>query len=537
MNHKPFPLTLAVALTVVALAAFLWLPGRAAGPDPSGFPKPEGSTTAPAAEPSPRIGHTLTRVGDDLYLFGGLVETAAATASHGPRAPLSLPANDLWRWGNVNDWEEKPPTNTPPPARFYHGAAAANGKLYVFFGVDASYSTLSDIWAYNLLTDEWAQQPSVAPPPPRSQFSAVAIGRDIYVWGGLGADFQVITDPFAWRYDPATGNWTPMAGLPPRFGHVAGVVNGKMVVSGGSDSAQYYADAQAFDPVANQWAQVSLSGAALESLAYSAAAASGNIMQIFGGQHREFSAAALARPATEDATARDTVWELTFDAEVTTATVRQLAPLPARRKYAAAAMLPTAGAQAAAGPAATGYPQALLFGGAVDYRYVAATLLYSAGLYTWAGGADSDWRTTANWTPAGVPIYGNDVSVPAGAPRWPLVAAAAACHDLTIASGAALTVSQGVTLTATGVVTNSGRLMQVRAADAAGVGVAFGLWGNGSALTYAGVTITPTVAALGTVTVTVRGAVCGADGALPQTVKRCFEIAPQTPGPATVRFY
>ena len=88
MNHKPFPLTLAVALTVVALAAFLWLPGRAAGPDPSGFPKPEGSTTAPAAEPSPRIGHTLTRVGDDLYLFGGLVETAAATASHGPRAPL-----------------------------------------------------------------------------------------------------------------------------------------------------------------------------------------------------------------------------------------------------------------------------------------------------------------------------------------------------------------------------------------------------------------------------------------------------------------
>jgi hypothetical protein len=129
------------------------------------------------------------------------------------------------------------------------------------------------------------------------------------------------------------------------------------------------------------------------------------------------------------------------------------------------------------------------------------------------------------------------VLVPAGAPRWPLVAAAAVCHDLTIASGAALTVSQGVTLTATGAVTNSGRLTQIRAVDTPGAGVAFGLWGNAGAPTYAGVTITPTVAALGTVTVTVRGEVCGTGGTLPQTVKRCFEIVPQTPGPATVRFY
>ena len=233
----------------------------------------------------------------------------------------------------------------------------------------------------------------------------------------------------------------------------------------------------------------------------------------------------------------DEVWEFAFNSEVTTAVVRQLAALPAKRTQAAAAPLPAVVAQAAASSAA-GHPQVLLFGGkdAAGQR-VADTLLYSTGAYTWAGAADSDWRTTTNWTPAGAPIYGNDVIIPAGAPRWPVVAAAATCHDLTIASAAALTVSQGITLTATGVVSNSGRLTQVRAADAAGAGVAFGLWGNASALTYAGVTITPTVAALGTVTVTVRGAVCGAGGALPQTVERCFEITPANPGPATVRFY
>jgi len=39
------------------------------------------------------------------------------------------------------------------------------------------------------------------------------------------------------------------------------------------------------------------------------------------------------------------------------------------------------------------------------------------------------------------------------------------------------------------------------------------------------------------VTVSVRGDFCGTAGTLPQTVKRCFEITPQTAGPATVRFY
>jgi hypothetical protein len=184
----------------------------------------------------------------------------------------------------------------------------------------------------------------------------------------------------------------------------------------------------------------------------------------------------------------------------------------------------------------------LLFGGITDNLATDDTEIYTVyTAYAWNGSVSSDWHAADNWTPsaggAAGPPAGDDVLIPAGAPRWPVVAAAAACHDLTIASGAALTVSQGVTLTATGVVSNSGRLTQVRAADAAGAGVAFGLWGNGGALTYAGLTITPTVAALGAVTVTVRGAVCGAGGTLPQTVKRCFEITPQTPGPATVRFY
>jgi hypothetical protein len=282
---------------------------------------------------------------------------------------------------------------------------------------------------------------------------------------------------------------------------------------------------------------VTLTGATPTKTSEQAGAADGARLFTLGGTTAGCLAVGSAALRPSVGGEIDEVWEFAFNSEVTTAVVRQLAALPAKRTQAAAAPLPAVVAQAAASSAA-GHPQVLLFGGkdAAGQR-VADTLLYSTGAYTWAGAADSDWRTTTNWTPAGAPIYGNDVIIPAGAPRWPVVAAAATCHDLTIASAAALTVSQGITLTATGVVSNSGRLTQVRAADAAGAGVAFGLWGNASALTYAGVTITPTVAALGTVTVTVRGAVCGAGGALPQTVERCFEITPANPGPATVRFY
>jgi hypothetical protein len=40
---------------------------------------------------------------------------------------------------------------------------------------------------------------------------------------------------------------------------------------------------------------------------------------------------------------------------------------------------------------AAGHPQVLLFGGKnAQGQRVADTLLYSTGLYTWAGGTDSD---------------------------------------------------------------------------------------------------------------------------------------------------
>jgi N-acetylneuraminic acid mutarotase len=162
MNRKPLILTLIVVLMGLSLAAFLWLPGWAA---------------VTAAEPSPRTGHTLTPLGDYVYLFGGWVETTAlAAAANAPRAPLGIPANDLSRFdGDEKQWRLLQCEN-PPAARFLHSAAVSGGWLWVFFGVDASYNLLDDIWSYNPGTNTWTQQPSTGDVPlPRAMAAAASL--------------------------------------------------------------------------------------------------------------------------------------------------------------------------------------------------------------------------------------------------------------------------------------------------------------------------------------------------------------------------
>ena len=73
----------------------------------------------------------------------------------------------------------------------------------------------------------------------------------------------------------------------------------------------------------------------------------------------------------------------------------------------------------------------------------------------WTGGVSTDWFATGNWT-AGVPIPTLDITVPAGAPRYPVIASGTAqARDLALVAGASLTLTGG-TLNVGGQFTNSG---------------------------------------------------------------------------------
>lgn len=96
----------------------------------------------------------------------------------------------------------------------------------------------------------------------------------------------------------------------------------------------------------------------------------------------------------------------------------------------------------------------------------AVTLRFST---TWTGGASSTaWNTAGNWN-CGVPSQNVDAVVNSGPVFMPTVNAAASCRNLSIGSGATLTVGTNNTLSIYGSVTNSGTFN----ANNAGATVAF----------------------------------------------------------------
>ena len=69
---------------------------------------------------------------------------------------------------------------------------------------------------------------------------------------------------------------------------------------------------------------------------------------------------------------------------------------------------------------------------------------------TWSGTVSTDWVTSGNWSPAGVPALTDNVFVCASAASQPTLGVNATINDLRVESGATLTISSGIALTATG---------------------------------------------------------------------------------------
>lgn len=98
---------------------------------------------------------------------------------------------------------------------------------------------------------------------------------------------------------------------------------------------------------------------------------------------------------------------------------------------------------------------------AIDDILVEGVLADSA---TWTGATNTDWNTASNWSNNSIPSTGTSILIPASAIQMPLVdtATGAAAHNLTIESGASLTIAtdslQGGNLTITGNLTCNGTI-------------------------------------------------------------------------------
>lgn len=179
--------------------------------------------------PSARRNSTLTRVGEDLYLFSGWGGTDFR----------STVLNDLWKYTPSTDlWQLLEPT-TAPPVRRHAMTAEMGGKLYVYGGISGGLTTSSpdrhDLWAYDPLENTWSDLTPDDYPAPRSSAVFEVIGGKLYLHGGsLTHQGGSHTDQL-WRFDPSEGTWTllsPNNPAPANTTHTGAVVDGKLYVHG-----------------------------------------------------------------------------------------------------------------------------------------------------------------------------------------------------------------------------------------------------------------------------------------------------------------
>ncbi len=74
---------------------------------------------------------------------------------------------------------------------------------------------------------------------------------------------------------------------------------------------------------------------------------------------------------------------------------------------------------------------------------------------SWTGYTNTDWNTATNWCDGSVPGPGTNVSIPS-VTNQPIISTEALCNNLSISSGATLTILGSYTLTISGSFTNSG---------------------------------------------------------------------------------
>ena len=162
---------------------------------------------------------------------------------------------------------------------------------------------------------------------------------------------------------------------------------------------------------------------------------------------------------------------------------------------------------------------------------------------TWNGNADTNWFIASNWNPAAVPVTTTNVIIPTtpSGSRWPILTGTTAIYTLTVQSGAAVTITQGITLSVNGGVVNNGTLVQTKNAPASATTEFLHITdATGATTKYRGVDLTtPNNLGITTVVITTTtGSTCTTTlGGSPNYVHRCYAITPTTNAASTVRLW
>lgn len=199
---------------------------RVPGPPPWQFSSPL---------PVPRSGHCACAVNDNIYVMGGLVESALTVDG----------VDDLFQYALArSDWQSQSPL---PEERGLLGCSVVDGLIYVTGGLN--HNRFPDtIIAYDPAQDTW--QKKLDMPIGRGPNASVAVDGKIYMV--TDSTDEGIDNFFV--YDPAQNTLEPIAPLLPALTNGAlATVSGKVYAFGGYDGSAASSEVQEYDPATDRW--------------------------------------------------------------------------------------------------------------------------------------------------------------------------------------------------------------------------------------------------------------------------------------------
>ncbi|XP_027061882.1 thiohydroximate-O-sulfate sulfur/sulfate-lyase (nitrile-forming) NSP5 [Coffea arabica] len=226
------------------------------------------------AGPGARSSHAITIVGDKVYAFGG---------EFTPRIPVD---NALYVFDLVErTWSVAEATGDIPPPRVGVSMTSVGDLIYVFAGRDATHKELNELYSFDTSSNRWTLLTSGdTGPENRSYHSIAADGRCLYVFGGCGVSGR-LNDLWAYDVIDGKWTKFPAAGenCKPRGGTGLAVSLGKIWVVYGFSGVEID-DVHYFDLVEEKWIQVETTGEKPTPRSVFSTLGIGKYIFIYGGE-------------------------------------------------------------------------------------------------------------------------------------------------------------------------------------------------------------------------------------------------------------
>ncbi|PWN88204.1 galactose oxidase [Acaromyces ingoldii] len=205
---------------------------------------------APVHGSVPRRGfraHTASLADEIVWMFGG--------------CDLKGCFRELWCFDTETMcWSKPRVTGELPPCRRAHSATMVDKRLFVFGGGDGPLY-FNDLYIFDTVSLQWSK-PNVSgtPPPPRRAHTCNLYNGNLVIFGGgngVGALNDVctldVTDPnrLEWKRMECKGK-VPIG----RGYHTSSLVDGKLIVIGGSDGSMSFNDIFILSLDTQVWHQV-----------------------------------------------------------------------------------------------------------------------------------------------------------------------------------------------------------------------------------------------------------------------------------------